>query len=78
VDQRKLKRQRKMKFMTYYQGTFFGKSSAQIMYSLCQQLNRETRELLWCWIVGMSDLIVNSRSGTYDYDDDISKCNDEV
>ena len=34
--------------------------------------------MLWLWIVGMTDLILHSKSGTYDYDDDIEKCNDEV
>jgi hypothetical protein len=39
---------------------------------------RETKDMLWYWIIGMSDLIIHSKSGTYDYDDDISSCNDEV
>lgn len=34
--------------------------------------------MLWYWILGMTDLIVHAKSGTYDYDDDIPKCNDEV
>lgn len=34
--------------------------------------------MLWCWIIGMTDLILHNKTGTYDYDDDIEKCNDEV
>ncbi len=34
--------------------------------------------MLWWWIVGMADLIIHQKSGTYDYDEDIFKCNDEV
>lgn len=34
--------------------------------------------MLWCWILGMTDQIIHGKCGTYDYDDDIPKCNDEV
>lgn len=48
------------------------------MYDLCNSLNKENRDMLWYKILGMTDLIVHAKSGTYDYDDDIPKCNDEV
>jgi hypothetical protein len=34
--------------------------------------------MLWYWIIGITDLIIHNKSGTYDYDDDIERCNDEV
>lgn len=34
--------------------------------------------MLWYWIVGMTDLIIHNKTGTYDYDEDIEKCNNEV
>lgn len=41
-------------------------------------MNRQTKDMLWFQIVGMSDLIIHNKTGTYDYDDDITRCNDEV
>jgi len=34
VDTRKLKRQNKMKYLTYYQGSFYSKSTAMNLYEL--------------------------------------------
>ena len=48
------------------------------MYELCKNLNKDTKDMLWYGIVGVTDLIVHCRSGTYDYDDEIVKFNDEV
>jgi hypothetical protein len=45
---------------------------------VCQALNRETKEMLWLWILGMTDLIIHCRSGTYEHQEDIILCNDEV
>ena len=41
-------------------------------------LNKESRDSLWCWIIGMTDLQVSQKTGVYDQDDDIHKCADEV
>ena len=48
------------------------------MYQLCSNLNKDSRDMLWYRIIGMTDLIIHCKSGTYDYDDDIAHCNDEV
>jgi hypothetical protein len=48
------------------------------MYQMCSQLNRNNRDMLWLWIVGMTDLILHNKTGTYDYDEDIEACNNEV
>lgn len=34
--------------------------------------------MLWYWIIGMTDLRIHNKTGAYDYDEDIAKCNDEV
>jgi hypothetical protein len=34
--------------------------------------------MLWWWIVGLADLIVHSKSGEFEYNEEIEKCNDEV
>lgn len=77
-DLRKLKRQKRTKFVNYYRGTFYGKCSASVIYNLCTQLNKENKDMLWWWIVGMTDLIIHNKMGVFDQDEDIGKCNDEV
>ena len=39
----------------YYVGSYFGMPSACVMYELARQLNRDTNELLWMALVGLTD-----------------------
>jgi hypothetical protein len=48
------------------------------MYELSTSLNKNDNDMLWLAIVGMTDLIVHSKLGTYDQDDDNDRFNDEV
>ena len=41
-------------------------------------MNRETKDLLWMWIIGLSDIIIHCKSGQLDYTDEVLRCNDEV
>lgn len=57
VDLKKLKRENKQKFINYYmRGSYFGKSSSSVFYQLSAQLNRNDKNLLWWWIVGLAYL----------------------
>lgn len=79
VDTRKLKRQKRQIFMNYYgQGTYYGKSTAGMMYELCSQLNKTNKDLLWYRIVGLADLIVHCKAPDVEYQYEIDACNDEV
>lgn len=78
VDTRKLKRQCRMKFQNYYRGYFYGSSTSSVLYELAKQMNRENKDALWCWIIGLSDLIVHSKAGELEYNDEIQRCNEEV
>jgi len=78
VDNRKIKRQRRMRFLQYYRGSFYGKSSSYIIYEMCLQMNRESKDMLWLRILGATDQVIHSKCGTYDYDDDVMKCIEEV
>jgi hypothetical protein len=31
-------------------------------------MNRESNDALWLWILGMTDLLVHSRAGKYQFD----------
>ena len=59
LDLRKLKRQKKMQFMNYYRGAFFGKCSSAIFYELAKQLNKVTSDILWWRIVGFTDQVLH-------------------
>jgi CDC45-like protein len=67
-----------MLFQRYYSGSFFWKCSAWTMYQLQQALNRESNDSLWLWILGMTDLIVHNRSGSYSFEGDMLECSNEV
>ena len=67
-----------MKFQNYYRGTFYSCSTSGIFYQLSSQLNRATKDMLWWWIMGLTDLIVHCRSGDLEYSEEIKKCNSEV
>ena len=78
VDTRKLKRQKKIMFLNYYRGSFYGKSSASIFYQLSNQLNKSSKDMLWWWIVGLTDLLLHQGSDEIESANEISECNDEV
>lgn len=61
LDLRKLKRQKKMQFMNYYRGAFFGKSCSAIFYELAKQLNKVTSDILWWRIVGFTDQVLHQK-----------------
>ncbi|CDW73747.1 cell division control protein 45 [Stylonychia lemnae] len=79
IDKKRLFRKVKAKFRVYYQGTFIWKCIGGLMYHMSQSVNRETREFLWLWIVGLTDNMLHQLNGSSQlYQDDILKLNDEV
>ena len=49
-----------------------------MFYQLTQQLNRESKDTLWWWIIGLSDLAVHCKQGDAEFTEEIVKCNEEV
>lgn len=41
-------------------------------------MNRGSRDLLWLWIIGISDYIVHSKMADLEINEEIAQCNDEV
>jgi len=41
-------------------------------------MNKNNKDMLWWWILGLSDLTIHSKIGEIEYNDEIGKCNDEV
>ena len=54
-DQRKLKRQKTRAFRRYYRGSYFGLSCSGIAYKLAEALNRNNKDTLWWWCIGLAD-----------------------
>lgn len=64
--------------MSYYtRGAFFGKSSSSIFYQLSSQLNKNSKDMLWMWIVGLASLQLHQKSKEFQ-NEEIHQCNDEV
>jgi hypothetical protein len=71
ADTRKLKRQNRRKYLAYYSGSFYSKSTAMSLYELSKQLNRNCKDLLWYWIIGLSNLIVHQKIGEMEYNEEV-------
>jgi cell division control protein 45 len=78
INARGLKRQKRMIFSSYYRGTFFGKSSSSVLYELCVQLNKETRDMLWWRVVGVTDRILHAKIDDEERNAEIASCIKEV
>lgn len=73
-----MKRQNRQKYITYYRGTFYSRSTASSFYELSKQLNRNNKDLLWFWIIGLSNQIVHQKIGESEYEEEVQVCNEEV
>jgi cell division control protein 45 len=67
-----------MKFQNYYRGYFFGSSTSSVLYELCKQIDRESRDFLWLWIIGLSDIMIHCKQGELQLSDELFKCKEEV
>ena len=67
-----------MQYNNYYRGTFYGKPTASVMYELCVQLNKDSKEMLWWRIVGITDQQIHERLDMDVYNYEIVSCNNEV
>lgn len=67
-----------MRFINYYRGTFYGKNSASITYELSVQLNKESRDMLWWRIVGLTDQILHQKCEEEEEQVELDACNREV
>jgi cell division control protein 45 len=78
LEARKIRRYRRMKFESYYSGSFFGKSVAHIIYSISQQLNKENLEYAWMWVIGLTYQYIHSRVSRLQYDESVVELQREI
>ena len=63
------KRKRQMRITNYYSGDYYSKSWSYLLYSLGVQLNKQTVDSFWLWILGLTDQLVHSRITSFQYDE---------
>ena len=61
-DQRKLKRQKTKVFRKYYRGNYFGLSCSGVAFRLAETLNRNNKDTLWWWCIGLADFTVHGKN----------------
>lgn len=67
------------RIQSYYRdGSYYGQSSAYLMYQVALRRNHETSELLWCAILGVTDHLVHQRSSRVEYLEFVSALKLEV
>lgn len=59
-------------------GIYFAPAIAGGMYELAKELNRNTLEFLWLWIVGLTDQFLHNKIERVEYEAKISICINEV
>lgn len=59
-------------------GIFYGLSTAGIIYGLAKQMNRQQLDMLWLWIVGLTDQFIHSKIDKVSYEQRLRDCNNEL
>jgi len=62
----------------YYRASYFGPSSAVLLYDLAQQLNRDSNDLLWYSIIGLTEQYINEKVSAVTYTALVSEAQEEV
>ena len=61
INRKKIKDQILKKIDKYYNGSYTGKAITDILYNLCRQLNKENNNLMWLWVLGLTDQFLSYR-----------------
>lgn len=59
-------------------GIFYGLSTAGLIYDLAKQMNRQQLDMLWLWIVGLTDQFIHSKIDKVTYEQRLRDCNNEI
>lgn len=62
----------------YYRESYTGRSVAGLLYLLCQQLRLDSNNVLWLWVVGLSDQFISHRISLRDYEREVLELQREV
>lgn len=68
---------RQLRIANYYSGEYYSKSWSYLLYSLGVQLNKQTVDSFWLWILGLTDQLIHSRITSFQYDEILGDCQKE-
>lgn len=71
------KKKRLMRVTNYYSGNYYSKSCAYLLYCLGVQLNKQTVDSFWLWILGLTDQLIHSKITSFQYDEELGECQKE-
>lgn len=66
--------EKRSKIEKYYSGSFFSDSIAGIMYFLSRQLNQDTPDFFWYWILGSTEMLVDKKIDFKTYNEIYENC----
>ena len=78
AEERKVRQYRRAKVEAYYSGSFYGKSVAQLVYYIAQQLNKESSSMLWFAILGVTYQYLNSQISKVQYEEAVIEFQREI
>ena len=58
----------------YYEGDYYSNCCAYYTYSLGVQLNKQSVEFFWLWMLGLTDQLVHSKISPTEYSNEYDKC----
>lgn len=62
----------------YYAGTSYSRPSSTFAYALAKNLNRDSAQLLWFWILGVTEMYTSKKHTIKQYKREIRECEGEV
>lgn len=74
LDAKNDKKKRLMRVANYYSGSYYSKCCSYLVYQLGVQLNKQSVDSFWLWILGLTDQLVHSKISSIQYDEEYSQC----
>lgn len=71
-EKKELRRESRNELSEYYKGTYRGRSAALTMFQLATQLHKDTNDMLWWAIIGLTEQYVNDLTDRQRYESEVS------
>lgn len=62
----------------YYGTNAYSKPCSYLLYLMTAQLNKQTVETFWLWVLGLTDQVVHSKISFFQYDEWLQDCQKEL
>lgn len=74
---RDIRKKKAERIEEYYNGSSFSKWWAYLVYCLAVQLNQQSIDSFWLWILGLTDQLIHSKITQLQYEEELSECQKE-